>query len=139
MSPQCSAERLAPKPRSAALVGGWKAPASHAELPPPQLAPADRTGTDDNHTPISISMRPDACRLGIGRNDNRPKRMPMGAGGGQVARLACPGEGEASDRPLHVGERQSGFREALPSGREHGGKAFLDPKPKVRRTRDPFA
>jgi hypothetical protein len=139
MSPQCSAERLAPKPRSAALVGRWKAPTADAELPPVQLTPADRTGADDNHTPISISMRTDACRLGVGRNDNRPKWMPMRPGSGQVTWLARPGEGEASDRPLHVGERQSGFREALPGGCEHAGKAFFDPKAKVCGTRNSFA
>ena len=63
----------------------------------------------------------------------------MRAGGGQVTWLARPGEGEASDRPLHVGERQSGFREALPGGCEHGGKAFFDPKAKVCGTRNSFA
>lgn len=107
-------------------------------MPSAQLTPADRTGADDDHAAIPISVRTDACRMGVGRNDNGTKWMPVRAGCCQVAWLARTRERKARARPLHVGERQPGFGEALSSGREHGGKALFDPEAKVCGTRNSF-
>src|SRR3984893_15828650 len=133
MGPQHAAHRFAAEPCAAAFVRDRKAPAADAMMPPADDAPADASGPDGDDSPIAPAVRADACRMRVRRDPRLAERQHTRAGPRKIGGLGRAGERQAGYRPLQIRICQTGMVEALHTGLQHRGEAFLDAKADVGR------
>ena len=132
--PQDAAQRLAPEPCPAALIGNGRTPAADTMAPPLQFRPADGSGSDHEHAAIASAMRADASRARVRRDRGLAEGMLIALRFGERGGLARSRQSKARDNPGHVIRRQARLAQALGRGSEHRRKALLQPETNIGRT-----
>jgi hypothetical protein len=137
--PQDAAQRLAPEPGAAALVGHRRPPAADTMAAPRELRPADGSGAHYENAAIAAAMRADAGRARVGRDRRLAEGMRMLLRLRERGGLAGARQGKACDNPCEVAGRQPRLTQASRRGLEHRGKALLQAETDIGRAGRRFA